>query len=253
MATWSNVLFYLLFLSQIFLISYYLSNKLLGRMKSALATYPPLEYPKLYPKPLEYYIIRQWAFKMANRFILLLGFVVLLLIIFVVDHANFADDGFISEAWPAVYGMIQFVPLMILELSSFSQLKLMRKVNSGKTRKAELHRRSIFNYISPGVLGLTLFLYFAAIILDLYVHDFVIQWGHDTVQRAMVLTGTNIFMAIIVGWGIYGPKQDPHQALVDRAKQASANLQAMLYVSMAMSLFFMTAAIDDVYSGRLDF
>ena len=251
MATWSNILFYLLFLSQIFLISYYLSNKILGRLKSTLTSYPPSDYPKLYPKPLEYYIIWQWSFKMANRVILLLGFVILFLILFVVDHANFADDGYISEAWPLVYGLIQFMPLMIMEFSGYSQLKLMRETNSGKTRKAELHRRSLFNYVSPAIFGLAVFLYFTAIILDLYVHDFVIQWGHDTVQRAMVLTGTNIFMATIVGWFIYGPKLNPHQALGDRAKQATANLKAMLYVSMAMSLYFMTAAIDDVY--KLDF
>jgi hypothetical protein len=217
-------------------------------MKSALATYPPSQYPKLYPKPLEYYVTRQWAFKIANRFILLLGFVVLFLILFVVDHANFADDGFISEAWPAVYGMIQFVPLMFLELSGYSQLKLMRKMNSGKTRKAELRRRRLIDYVSPTIVWLTVFLFFTTILFDLYVHDFVIQWNHDTLQRAMILTASNIFMVAYGFWFIYGPKLNPHQTLDDRAKQTSANLKSMFFLSMAMSIFFITLAADDVFN-----
>ena len=101
MVTWPNMLFYIVFLSQIFLISYYFPAKLLVRMRSVLETYPPSEYPKLYVKPIEYYKIGQGAFKLVNRFIFLLGFVILLLIVFVVDQSTFADDGYVSEAWPS--------------------------------------------------------------------------------------------------------------------------------------------------------
>ena len=90
-----------------------------------------------------------------------------------------------------------------------------------------------------------------SIYFDLYVHDFVFQWGHDTIQRAMVLTGTNIFLASLAAWHLYGRKLDPHQALDDRAKQITAIVKSMLFVSMAMSVYFMTAAADDIYD--LDF
>ena len=88
-------------------------------MKYVLDTYPPASYPKLYSKPVEYYQIGQWKFKMVNRFIVLLGFAIILATLFVVDHLSFADDGFVPQAWPAVYGMIQFLPLMALEFSEF--------------------------------------------------------------------------------------------------------------------------------------
>ena len=154
MLTWVDSLFYIAFLGQIFLISYYFPEKILGRMRYVLETYPPSKYPKLYPKPVEYYRIGQWAFKVINRFIILLGFLILLAMLFVVDHGSFADDGFISEAWPAAYGMIQFLPLMLLEFSEFSQFKLMRKANAATTRKAELRRRRLFGVVSPSLLGL---------------------------------------------------------------------------------------------------
>lgn len=119
MLTWTDSLFYIAFLGQIYLISYYYPEKILGRMKYVLDTYPPASYPKLYSKPVEYYQIGQWKFKMVNRFIVLLGFAIILATLFVVDHNSFADDGFVSQAWPAVYGMIQFLPLMALEFSEF--------------------------------------------------------------------------------------------------------------------------------------
>ena len=243
----ANILFYFVFLSQILLISFYIPGKILGRMKSVLEMYPPSNYPKLYPKSVEYYKIGQWGFKVVNRLILLLSFIVLFLIAFVVDHASFADDGYISEAWPAGYGMIQFLPLIALEFLEFSQFRLMRKANSGTTRKAELRRR-LFDFVSPTVVGVAAFLYLAAILFDLYVHDFIFQWGHDTIQRAMVMTATNGFLAAMGAWHLYGRKLDPHQAFDDRAKQITAILKSMLYVSMAISVFFMMAAADDVFA-----
>lgn len=251
MLTWENILFYLVFLSQIFLISYYFPGKLLGRMQSVLELYPPSKYPRLYPKPIEYYRIGHWAFKLINRSILVLGLVILYLIVKVVDHSTFADDGFISEAWPAAYGMLQFLPLLLLEFSEFSQFKLMRQANSASTRKAELRQRRLFNFLSPKVFGLAVFLFLATIIFDLYVHEFVYDWGHDTYQRAMVMTATNLFLAAIGAWNLYGRKLDPHQALGDRSKQIAVQLKSMVYVSMALSVFFMTQAADDVFD--LDF
>lgn len=242
-----NLLFYIVFLGQIFLLSYYFPNKILGRMKTVLEKYPPEDYPKLYPRPVEYYKKGQWGFQLVSRLIFWLGFVILLLIIFVVDHANFADDGYISEAWPAAYGIIQFLPLMFLEFSEFNQFKLMRKANTGTTRKAQLQRRHLFGFVPPMLPGLALFLYITAITFDLYVHDFVFQWGHDTIQRAIVLTVTNLFLAAFGAWHLYGRKLDPHQAFGDRAKLITANLKALLYSSMALSIYFMTAAADDVF------
>jgi hypothetical protein len=247
MSTWTDSLFYIAFLGQIYLISWYFPDKILGRMKYVLETYPRSAYPKLYPKPAEYYVIGQWAFKVANRVIVGLGLGILFAVMFLVDHASFADDGFISEAWPAAYGVIQFVPLSLLELSVFRQFRLMRKANTASTRQADLHRRRLFDFVSPAIVGLTATLFFAALIIDLYVHDFVIAWGHDTVQRAIVLAGTNLFFVAVGTWILHGRKQDPHQTSADRSRQIASSLRSIFYTSTAMSVFFITQAADDAY------
>ena len=200
MLTSTNSLFYIAFLGQIFILSYYFPKKILARMQYVMDTYPPSQYPRLYPKLIEYYRLGQLRFKYVALFIAVLGFVILYAIIFLVDHSTFADDGYISEAWPAAYGVIQFLPLMAL---------------------------------------------------DLYVHQFTIEWGHDTVQRAIVLIITNLLLAGLGAWLLYGKKINPHQSPDNRNQQISTNLHSFLFVSMAMSAFFMTQAADDIYN--LDF
>ncbi len=110
-------LFYIAFLGQIFLISWYFPEKILRRMRYVLETYPPEQYPKLYPQSIERYRIGQAVFRAANRIVVVIGLGILLLVMFVIDHSTFADDGYISEFWPMLLGLIQFVPLVSLVIS----------------------------------------------------------------------------------------------------------------------------------------
>jgi len=245
---WSNNLFYIAFLSQIFLMSYYFPNKLLARMRNVLTTYPPETYPKLYPRPIEHYKMAHLAYKYVSRFILLLGLFILFAVMFLVDHSTFADDGFISEMWPAAYGMIQFLPLMAVEFSELSHFKQMRKAKSKSKRTADLRRRGLTDLVSPPLLGMAVLLFAGAILFDLYVHDFAVTWGHDTIQRALVMAVTNGLLAIVGAWTLHGRKLDPHQSAEDRIQRMSVNLKSLIYVSMALSVFIAITAADDVYN-----
>ncbi len=248
---WSNTLFYIAFLSQIFLMSYYFPKKLLERMQQVLTSYPPETYAKLYPKPIEYYKMGQLVFKYVNRFILLLGLVILGAVMFVVDHSTFADDGFISEAWPAALGMIQFLPLLFVELSEFSNFKQMREANAASTRTADLRRRNLSDVVSPALLTAAILFFAGAILADLFAHDFAPTWEGGTLERAITLIISNGLMAAIGWWNLFGRKLDPHQSADDRYQRATVTVKALLYISMAMSLFIAVTAVDDLYN--LDF
>jgi len=244
---WSNTLFYIVFLGQILLTSWYFPRRLLGRMQHVLETYPPTSFPKLYPRPVEDYKVAQWKFRMVNRAILALGFIVLFLVMFVVDHRTFSDDGYISVVFPLVYGLIQFLPLMALELSEFGHIKQMRKANASTVRKTELTRRGLFDVVSPALFVITLLFFAGAILFDLYAHDFEIIWGHDTVERAIVLTMTNLMLAGVGAFTLYGRTRDPYQSSADRTRKVSVSMRTLLYCSMALSVFFVTAAADDMF------
>ncbi len=248
---WSNSIFYIVFLGQILLISYFIPKKLIGRMRYVMETYPPADYPKLYSKPIEDYSKAQWGFALSHKIIMALGFVILFSIMFLVDHSTFADDGYISEVFPMAYGLIQFLPLMYIEFSEYNQLKKMRSLNANPKRRANLRHRSLFDVVSPTLLSATLFLAVASVFYDFYTHDFSLNWDHDAAYRSLTLIITNLVLVAFGAWHLYGKKLNPHQSSDDRLLLAAANLKSLLYVSMAMSIYFMSLAADDFYD--LDF
>lgn len=244
---WANLLFLAVFLGQIFVSSYYLPKLILGRLDRLRTEYPPERYPKLYPRSIESYAVSRALFMWSSRTIFVLGFV-LLYFAFTVDGGSFADDGYISEAWPAVYGLIQFIPLAAIELLGFRQFRLMREANTDTTRKADLRPRRLFEYVSPALLVLSLTLMAAVIGFDLYVHDFKLVWGSDAVQQAMVMLVTNMALVAVGLWQLYGRKLNPYQAAKDRARQTRAQLTSLLLLSCVLSVFFIWQTAGDAFN-----
>lgn len=68
-----NILFYVVFLCQIVLISYYLPARVSRRIQFVLKTYPPSTYPKLYPRGAGYYHSFRRYFRIANTLLLPVG------------------------------------------------------------------------------------------------------------------------------------------------------------------------------------
>lgn len=248
--TWSTTLFIITFLSQVFLLSYYFPGKLLARLQHVMSSYPPSTHPKLYPKPVEYYKLGYLAFKLITRAIFWLGLVLAVLILFVIDHSTFADHGHVSKFWPSAYGLLQFLPLMALEFSEFRHFRMMRDADPKRKRVADLKRRGLFNLVSPGLVIAAVLTFALAILFDLFVHDFTVSLGHDTMQRAITMTVTNVMLAIVGAWSLYGRKPDPYQSGKDRTQRLTVNLESLLFVSMALSAFIAITAADDLV--RLD-
>ena len=246
MNSWANILFYLVFLSQIFLISHFVPRLILSRIDTLLRDYPPSTHPRLYPKPVEYYRIGRAAFHWGNRLILLFGFVVLFGVI-TLDGGTAADDGYISEAWPAAYGILQFLPLMALELFGYRQFRWMRQSNTARTRSAELRPRRLFELVSPGLFTLALILCGVSVGFDLSLHDFSLAWDNGVAQRSLVLIATNVLLLAAGLWCAFGRRLDPHMSSTDRSRQVGTQLKSLLFVSMAVSVFMLFHAADAVF------
>lgn len=238
-----NILFYLVFLSQLILISYYLPSKILTRMRHVITHYPPSEYPKLYPQDVGCYKKSHRRFQLFNHFILLIG----VFIIAADAWWSHTYGGGVGKAFPVLFGMIQFMPMMWLELSEFGQFKLMRKVNANTKRTAELSRRRLFDIVSPGLVFVVVALFFSTIVLDLYWNNFTYEWGGDTLVRAFTLSLCNVLFMLIVRFNLHGKKLNPHQSYEDRSRQVEAVSRTLAYLSIVMSLFFIYTAVGDVY------
>ena len=237
MSNWAMALFTLVFTCQILLTSGYFARRMERRLQRVFEDYSPDQYPKLYPRPRDDYRTMLGYFRLANRALLLLGFVLLFVVVFVIDHATFADDGQISELIPGLYGFIQFLPFMALEFTECSQLRLMRRAGIVTKRRASLERRGLFALVSPLLLAAALVCLAASILVDFYVHGFVVSLGHDTVQRAIVLVATNLLLVGVGAFTLYGGKRDPYQAGADHLRKLRTNLRSLAYVSIVLSLF----------------
>ncbi|MGH1365232.1 MAG: hypothetical protein ACRBF0_16850 [Calditrichia bacterium] len=224
-----DILFGLIFLSQILLISYYLPGKLLKRIRAVFTNYPPEVYPRLYPKPISYYEMGMLRFKYMNGLILLIGMA--LLVVFLGDSTN--DD------WGGVvfgYFMIQFIPMALVEIYSFKYLKLLRENDSRSTRTANLQPRRLSDVLSPGLVGLAVIVYVAFIVLVVYVNQFGYPWFGGYANIAGI-TFANLLFTGIVLWNFYGERKNPYQASEDRMNQIKLLVKQVALISIAATLF----------------
>ncbi len=227
-----NILFNIAFLGQVLLLSRYFPWKMLGRMKHVFATYPPSDYPRLYPRPFEYYQHAQHNYRVINRWIHIAG-LILVAILFITPRSG-EWDGAIAT-W---FFMVQFIPLLRLDISSFKYFRLMREANSRSTRKAELHRRRLPDFISPFFLGLAVLTYIAFVFFIIYVKQFDFPWFGGYVNIA-AMTVMNLVFAGMIAWSIYGKKLNPHQAHADRLRQIGLSVKILVFVSIAATVFIM--------------
>ena len=225
-----HMLFYFVFLSQVLLISFYNPRNILSRMRYVFETYPPSTYPKRYPKPIEYYKKAQRTSRIMNHIILLAGMILIAMLLAISRSGEW--DHVIAQ-W---YFLVQFFPVMLLDLSSLKEFKLMRNANSRTTRKAELHPRRLFDFISPAIIGLAIFVYIAFILLVLYIRQFEFQW-FGGYWNIVIVAAFNLFFAGIIFWYMYGKKLNPHQAYEDRIRHIEIIVKLLVFLSIAATMF----------------
>lgn len=225
-----HTLFHIFLLSQIFVISLYYPHRLLGRLNHVFETYPPSTHPRLYPKPVEYYRASRRNYRIANHIVVVAG--ILLLIGLILTPRSGAWDKAILT-W---FFLLQFVPLLLLDLGSLREFKLMRSVNPSATRRAELRPRHLFDFVSPAFFGVAIATYIVFAGLIIYIKQFEFPWfgGYLNILGVTIL---NLFLAGIVLWSMYGRKQNPLQAREDRMRHIEMTVKVAMFTSIAATIF----------------
>lgn len=225
-----QTLFHIVFLCQILLVSFYYPQKVLGRMKHVFETYPPSSYPKLYPKPVEHYVTAQRNYKMMNHAIVIIGLVILATLF------TYPRSGDWDHVIAMGYYLLQFVPILILDLSALSGFKLMRDAASRTTRKADLRPRGLFDYVSHTYVGLAVlaFVLLTALVMFFNKHPFE---GYGGYANIAILAVANIAFAITIYFKIYGKRKDPYETEEDRQNQVQSLVKILIFISMAVSIF----------------
>ena len=210
-------------------------------MRYVFETYSPSTYPKLYPKPIEYYKKSQRNYRIINLSILLAGLLILAVLL---GYSRSGKWDHVIAGW---YFMVQFVPVMLLDLSELKESKLMRIADSRTTRKAELHPRRLFDFISPTIIGVAIVTYIAFILLVLYIGQFEFPWFGGYWNIVVVTTFNLCFAGIILRF-MYGKKLNPHQAYEDRIRHIEIIVKILVFTSIAATMFIalivVLAALD---------
>ncbi len=228
-----NTVFYAIFLSQVLLISVYVPRQLLSRVRHVIEKYPPSTYPKLYPVPVNVVEKGLRTYRIVNLPILLIGLLLVLVGVFSPSEEMLRWD---SQSVLMFYFLLQVCPLMLVERSGFKYFRLMRKANSRTTRKAELHPRRLFDFVSPTLVSMAIFSYIVVILLVLYVirHPFP---GFAGPINIVMITAVNLLFAGVVVKNLYGKRGDPHQAHADRLKGIAIAVKMMVVTSIVVNVF----------------
>lgn len=234
-----DVFFFLIFLSQIYLLSYYFPRKLFAREQYVFKNFPPSDYPKLYPQTVEYYESKARQSGIIFNIVFVAGLLLAAWILSASIPANEAD-GFIT-----LYFMLQSLPLALLDISSKKTFRLMREARSGSTRKADLHPRHLFDFVSPKTLGFSALLYIGFVSLIYLMLFYDIYVGSSATLKIISVTAVYIISLCIIFWNIYGKKLDPHQSSKDRIRQIEITAKQLVFIFFALVAYMALDTIID--------
>lgn len=242
-----TILICLVLISQIWFLSYYYPKQVVRRIDFVLTHCPENEYPKLYPISIERIKTIKLGYQYVNHLIAFVGILIFLYFTLAVtdlnNYLNILDD------IPLLFGMVQFIPLFILELLGYKHLKLMRQKNTQTNRKAELQPRRLFQFISPIYVFIAFAVYFGFIFFELYISNFTLTF--DTIIKLTAVSLVNVMFIVLALKNLYGKKCDPYLDTHERNKQTKFVLQSITFVSIFVSCFLIAHSWVNIYQYNL--
>ncbi|MDA3913053.1 hypothetical protein [Oleiagrimonas sp.] len=234
-----NILFYIVFLAQVLLISAIVPYLVRRRLLRVLDDFPALTDPQLHPRPLSAYRTGLVLFAWFNRLLSLMGLVLLVIV-----YRVHATDSPIPESWPAFFGGVQFLPMLLMDLFCLSLFRRLRELRPEKRRSASLQPRRLFDFMPRWLLALAMVMLALAVLGDLYLHDF--DLGHGTLARNLTVLVTNGLLALLGWWKLRGRSLTPQPNPEARNRSIGAQLTVLAVISIAFSTYMLLHAMNAV-------
>lgn len=233
----------LLFCSQIWLLSYYYPKQISHRMNYVLTNFSAHEYPKLYPISLEKIQLIRDVFLWLNYFNIVIGLALIIYFGFV--PTNYRDNLNVLDDIPLLYGMIQFIPFICLELAGYKHLSLIRKLYQQRSRTAELQPRRLTNYIAKPYLIIAAIIYSLYILFELVLSNFMLT--ENLLIKITTVTLVNSLFIALTLMNLHGKKRDPFQSEIDRFKQTKFSIRTLVFISIFMTIYLMLHSWVNTY------
>ena len=244
------ILYYLIFISQIFVISHYYPNKVLKRMRFITTNYPPEDYPKLYPHAHSPEDAKSGTARAIKRY---RGLNRMAIIIGTITLGYAAAQGYVPFGGfdvPLLVGftVIQFIPMFYLEVSEFKSFKKMRQNNKASTRTAGLRPRRFFDYISPVYGVVAGLLIIAALWQNLHFNGYDLAVGSNSFVTIATMVGVHLYFAGLVWYMMHGKKLNPHQDNKDRDTHIEGIVKMATFTSIMISIFLIATEFIRTYN-----
>ena len=234
------ILFFFVFLSQVWLISWFYPRRVVGRMRDVLRKYPPSTHPKLYPLPVEFYERRLRNCARVNLAIAVAGFLIIAALVFGTFFTEW--DGAIvtplssSGEWDAAivtpFFLVQIGGFLYLGLSGRKHYKAMAAAAPPRVRTTELRPRRLFDFVSPAMIVAVALVNVAFIAFILYYRRFEFPWFTAAGNISLVIM-ENLVMAVCIGLLLRARRADFHQAHQDRVALIRVAIRLWLLLSIA--------------------
>jgi hypothetical protein len=241
------ILMYAVFLSQIYLISVHYPRKICARIREVIETYPPADYPKLYPGPYAWYAESAkrrglTTFMVVNYLIAALGLAILgAMLATGYEPALLGGD----EIFVMLYFMLQASPLLYIQITECRHYALMRQQFRESRRSASLAPRRMSQFVSPALMAVAAIFYVLWLVFYLSAKGAVATWGSEVYATLLMITGMNVFYALYLRRMVFGKKLDPYRADEDRDRQTRVMGKVYVLSSIGVSLSLsLTQAAD---------
>ncbi|MCF6292424.1 MAG: hypothetical protein L3J04_03410 [Robiginitomaculum sp.] len=242
------ILFYIVFLSQIYLLSIYFPGQLAKRVRQVLSKYPPDKYGKLYPPPFDYFASREGVSRVRNW--QLLNFAIaglgLGILLAAVLSGYQPDPMGGDEIFVLAYAMIQFVPLFMAEIMTAKWFSRMRQEYAGRPKSAELQPRKLWDVVSPLNLFLALGIYLAMAAWFLQQHMGESERG-ATLITLFGLGAMNLGYFLLLLHRVHGRKNDPYKSHADQLHELKLLASILVISSIAASTILVLTDMADMF------
>jgi hypothetical protein len=235
---WANNLLYMVFIIQVIFISLYMPINIKNKINNVINEHPPEHYPKLYPVSSDAIKMGLSLFWGFNIFIFILGF-------WIIGYGAYSQSeemlNLDSSAVLMFFFFLQWLPYLILEITSFKYLKLMRLANTASIRKANLKPRSLLGYFSLIDKILLIISHGIFIIVIEYFNRHSFE-GYGGYENLFVLVFIDIFMLSIFVWNVYGKNKNPHASAEDKNSHIESMVKIMVK-TISLAVLFASAQL----------
>lgn len=235
---------YIVFFSQIAVISFWISYAWRSNLIDIYKKYPQAEYPKFYCQPVET-LYRQLLIR--KYFDYSIGSIALILI---AGSFYFSLSAKLLANIMFFCAMAQIIPFVISGYWEYKSSRLRRQSQQPSKRKAQLIARRLEEFVSPRYCLLAVVIFILSLVVGGYIF-MTDGWGEDSYSILALLALNILVNLFLVGYirkNLFGRSSDQYIQYSDRIRKMAFTIRRLVFISSSYSFFVITILVSEALS-----